>query len=292
LRTYIGLALPIMLGVSLATLDEWYDRYFGALLATGTVATLGFARKLMLVPVAVVGQAIAAAALPTLARLWAAGRLEELDDTLLRTLRAALSLSIVAAAAVWVLALPLVDFVYLHGRFTAQDAEKVATLLAVMAFGVPGWITQQVAVRGFYAREEMWRPMLLGTGIAVAAVPLYLSLGRRHGALGLALAGAIAMSTNALLTLAWVRIRHGGPSLVAIAVSGARALPVAAAAAAAGWSAQQWVWEGAPSVLQLAIAGGAYACVAGAAVLAIGDDTLKALVRGALVRVGRVARRQ
>ena len=58
-----------MLGLSLAAVDEWYDRWFGGLLAAGTVAQLAYARRLMQLPVAVVGQAIATAALPTLSRL-------------------------------------------------------------------------------------------------------------------------------------------------------------------------------------------------------------------------------
>ena len=75
---YLVIAAPLMLGQTLLTVDEWYGRWFGALLGPGTVAHLGYARRLMLVPVAVVGQAIAAAALPTLSRLWAEERLDEL----------------------------------------------------------------------------------------------------------------------------------------------------------------------------------------------------------------------
>ena len=50
-----------MLGLSLATVDEWYERWFGGLLETGTVAHLAYARKLMMAPVAIVGQAVGAA---------------------------------------------------------------------------------------------------------------------------------------------------------------------------------------------------------------------------------------
>ena len=70
---YLVIAAPLMLGISLTTTDEWYDRWFGALLASGTIAHLTYARRLMQLPVAVVGQAIATAALPTLSRLWSAG---------------------------------------------------------------------------------------------------------------------------------------------------------------------------------------------------------------------------
>ena len=71
---YLLVAAPLMFGQSLLTVDEWYQRWFGALLGAGAVSYLSYARRLMQVPVAVVGQAIAAAALPTLSRLFAEGK--------------------------------------------------------------------------------------------------------------------------------------------------------------------------------------------------------------------------
>ena len=43
---YLWRAAPLILGISLLTVDEWYDKWFGALLATGTVAQIGYARML------------------------------------------------------------------------------------------------------------------------------------------------------------------------------------------------------------------------------------------------------
>ncbi|MEZ4290926.1 MAG: hypothetical protein R3E53_10525 [Myxococcota bacterium] len=48
---------------------------------------------------------------------------------------------------------------------------------------------QQVAVRGFYARGEMWRAMTLSTVVALAAFPVYLQAGRSGGIDGLATPG-------------------------------------------------------------------------------------------------------
>lgn len=287
LRSYLLLALPIMLGASLGTVDEWYEKWFGGLLAAGTIAILSFARKLMLVPVAVIGQAVATAALPALSRLWSEGRESELNEMLLRTLAASLSLSILASAALWALARPLVDFVYLHGAFSAEAAGQAASLLAIMAFGIPGWITQQVAVRAFYARKEMWRPMLLGTAVALSAVPLYLGLGRAQGAAGLALAGAIAMTVNAVITVAWVRLRHGGPPVGVLATAGVRAVPVALIGAVAAWAVQDFWGRTGPALVQLAIAAAAFGGAGLAAIFAVGDETLRGLLRAASSRVAR-----
>ena len=90
----------------------------------------------------------------------------------------------------------LVRFVYEHGRFTPADTEIVVALLRVMSFAVPGWILQQIAVRAFFARGDTWRPMLLATAVALLAIPLYLALGSRFGAAGVAAAGVIAISGN------------------------------------------------------------------------------------------------
>jgi len=295
-RTYLWIAAPLMLGLSLTTVDEWYDRWLGGLLGPGSVACLGFARRLMMAPVGVIGQAIAAAALPTLTRLWNQGKREELDRTLLATLQASVSLAVLAGAACWLLAEPMVEFLFQHGRFSADDAVKVASILAVLSFAVPGWVTQQVAVRAFYAREETWRAMLLGTALALAAIPIYLALTRRYGILGLAAAGVIAMTANALVTLIWSRVRYGAPRLGAFFGTFARSLGIAAVAtAAARWLAPQLVPQAASGQLgalwQLLAGGGVLLAIAGLGVLLFGDAAMRgfgvqllARVRGRLVR--------
>jgi putative peptidoglycan lipid II flippase len=278
LRRYLLIAAPLMLGLSLLTVDEWYERWFGALLEPGTVARLGYARQLMLAPVAVAGQAIATAALPTLSRLWSEKRIDELNETLLNTLRAGFCLAALGGAALFALAEPLVRFVYEHGRFTPADTEVVVALLRVMSFAVPGWILQQIAVRAFFARGDTWRPMLLATAVALLAIPLYLALGPRFGAEGLAAAGVIAMTGNAVLTLAYARRRHGAPRLIALANTALRALLIAAIAAlAAALVIETWMTD-AVSVLQLAVGGLAFGIVALLGAWLIGDPPIREAV--------------
>jgi putative peptidoglycan lipid II flippase len=184
----------------------------------------------MLVPVAVVGQAVATAALPALSQLFSEGKSRELDRVLLATLRGALALACLGAAAAVALAEPIVTLVFERGRFGPEETARVAAVLRVLALAVPAWVVQQIAVRGFYARGDTWRPMILGTAVALAVVPLYLALGPRFGAEGLAAAGVIGMSLNTVASLVLLRRQHGGPPLAPLAVSLARNLTVAAAA--------------------------------------------------------------
>jgi putative peptidoglycan lipid II flippase len=284
---YLWVAAPLMLGLSLLTVDEWYDRIFGDALAEGSIAHLAYARKLMLLPVAVVGQAIATAALPTLSRLWAEGRRDELERTLLETLQVGLGLALLAGGACLILAFPAVQLVYERGEFTRLDSIVTASLLAVFAFAVPAWITQQIAVRAFYARGDTWRPMLLATAVAVAAFPLYQRSGDALGAEGLALAGVMAMGANALLTLGLARALHGGPALWRLLLSFARGFVVTWAAAMAAQLVLLWRALSGSVLVDLLLAALAYGAVALAGALLIGDAPLRRFLRR---RIGRLMR--
>ncbi|MEZ4218349.1 MAG: murein biosynthesis integral membrane protein MurJ [Myxococcota bacterium] len=297
-RTYAWIALPLMLGLSLTTVDEWYEKLFGQALAVGTVAVLGFARKLVQAPIAIVGQAIGVAALPTLTRLWSEGRTDELERVLSGALRAAIGLGALSAAFVFAFAAPVVTVLYQHGAFSAEAAARTGRVLAVMSFAIVGWIAQQVAVRAFYAREEMWRAMALGTAIVVAVVPLYVFAGGAYGAEGLAAAGAVAMVVNAVATLAWARARFGGPRLGPLARSLARSAVVAAAAAAAGRAAGGAAVgalgaEGrAAAIAELVAGGAAFAAAAAIGLAAVGDAETRATAQRLAGRAARLARRR
>lgn len=295
-RAYLMLAAPLALGASLLTVDEWYDRWFGARLGEGTIATLRYARQLMLIPVALVGQAVATAALPTLSRYVAEGRRAELDRMVNRSLQASLALGVLLGAALFAVAGPAVAFVYVRGAFTPADAAPVVEALRVFACAVPGWIVQTLAVRPFYARGEMWRPMLLATVVSLAALPLYAALGPRLGATGLALAGTLSISLSALVTVAFARRWHGAPGLGALFGTFLRTLAAAAPAASAAWLASERVATHAGagtlgSVLALAAAGLVFAALGLPLVWGLGDastrDALAGLARRLRRRRGR-----
>jgi len=224
---YLGVAAPLMLGLSMLTADEWFEKWFGASLGAGSIAQLGYARMLALLPVGVVGQALATAALPLLSRLWSEGRIDELNAAVLGTLRVGLGLSLLAAGALFALSEPAVQLLYQRGRFLAADTQAVAALLRIFAVAVPASVLQQIAVRPFYARNDTWRPMLLSTAIALLSLPLYAGLRDAWGVAGLAWAGVLAMSVNAVATLLLARWLHGAPAPLALLETGGRALLVA-----------------------------------------------------------------
>jgi putative peptidoglycan lipid II flippase len=285
---YLLLAAPLMFGQTLLTVDEWYQRWFGALLGTGAVSHLSYARRLMQVPVAVVGQAIAAAALPTLSRLFAEGKRSELNRLVLRTLQASLALAVLAGGGCFALARPLVRLVYQRGAFGGGDTDQVAAILALLCFAVPAWVTQQIIARAFYARADTWRPMLLGTVVALASIPLYLALGRDDGVRGLAIASAVGMTISALATLVWARWLHGAPALARLLETSLRALIVAVpATVVVSWLVGATPPSTSAALVALGIGVALFAGLSAGGIALVGDEPMRELLRRVTRRVRR-----
>jgi putative peptidoglycan lipid II flippase len=230
-REYLILALPLMLGQSIAVLDEQFVRWFGQV-EEGATAALSFARQLNMVPVGVIAQAAGVAAFPFLARLAASGDEEGLNRTTVRAARNTLFVAAAATAALVVLAAPMVRLLYQHGEFAAEDAELVTSLLVLYAFSIPAWGLHQILSRHFYAKRRMWTVVLIGTVGTIVAIPVWLGLYGTMGVEGFALASTLVMSAYALALLVawgldagWEPVRLLLPSLLrSLLAAGAAAL--------------------------------------------------------------------
>jgi putative peptidoglycan lipid II flippase len=96
---------------------------------------------------------------------------------------------------------------FLSHRFSTADAEATGLILAFLSLGLAGWAAQTVISRGFYALGSTWLPTTVGTAVAFCAVPLYVLLRREYGAIGLAIASAVAILVYVLL-LGWLQYRR------------------------------------------------------------------------------------
>lgn len=194
LANYYYIALPLMVGVSLTTVDEWIGRYFASGLDAGSISWLNNARRLMLFPIALIGQAIGQAALPWLSQLASEGKEDDLFHELSKAVSSTGLLSSAVAAGLASLATIAVAFVYGYGAYTPKDVVETGALLALLCLAIPAWSMQAVVARAFYARSHTWSPMIASTLAVVIAVPIYSHFSARFGVDGIAMATGLAMS--------------------------------------------------------------------------------------------------
>jgi putative peptidoglycan lipid II flippase len=239
LRAYFARSLPIMLGFSIVVVDDWYLRHHGSLLGTGTLTILNDAKTLMRVPMGVFGLAAGMAAFPTLARLAAQGRHAEMHETLVATTRKVLLLALAAEVLLTVSGTEIATLVYGRRRMTPEQLREIGTCLAWISIGLGAWSAQTLLARGFYALGNTWLPAVLGTAVAVAALPLY-ALGRTQlGAPGLAVASSAAiLAYTVALAFLFERATAGAGARAGWGDWLARAAAAMVAALLAGWSVQ------------------------------------------------------
>jgi putative peptidoglycan lipid II flippase len=273
---WVKLSLPLMIGVSVVTADDWILRFF-ADEETGAITRLTYAKRLVAVPIAVAGQAIGQASMPFFARLFNEGKRDELADTIARTLRGAGVVAALVAAWMIALAVPIIDVLFRRGQFTAADVGPTAIYTAVFAAAVPLWALQGIAARAFYAARNTMTPMIAGTAITLATLPIYAVLYRAAGPVGLCVASGVAIlghTAGLLLLVPRILPELRGALPPALRGLGA-ALVLAIAAGVATWAAA----AGATAVLPLrghlgALAAGAAGTIAFAAVVALGSGPL------------------
>ncbi len=201
-REWVRLSVPLMLGVSLVTADDWILRHYAAS-GVGDIARLNYAKRLFAVPIAVLGQATGQASLPFFARLFNEKKLKEFATTVNDSVYRVSAASFLATGWMMAAAFPLIDLVYRRGRFLASDTQTTAIYFFWFSLSLALWSAQGLYARAFYAAGDTLTPMVAVTVITSASLPIYSLLFQRYGVVGLAFASDIGIGAN-LLALAWL----------------------------------------------------------------------------------------
>jgi putative peptidoglycan lipid II flippase len=189
-RGYIRLALPVMIGQSIVVLDSILWTWQGSHLAEGTVSSLTYANRLLNVPAGIFGLAAGAGAYPTLVRLHDEKRPGEAYALLTQAAKTTLLLALLSQAMLTVVGEDAVRAVW---GFDDAHAEAIGLYVSVFAVALGAWSLHPLLSRGFYARGDTWTPTLIGTGVTILVVPLYVAARHAWGAAGLAAASSTAL---------------------------------------------------------------------------------------------------
>src|SRR6516162_7621652 len=185
-REWVRLSIPLMLGVSLVTADDWILRYFASS-GIGDIARLNYAKRLLAVPIAVLGQATGQASLPFFARLFGEKRLREFADTVNGSVYRVSAASFLASAWMMAAALPLIDLVYRRGHFIFSDSTRTALYFFVFSVSLAFWSAQGLYARAFYAAGDTLTPMMACTLVTIASLVVYRALFHALSVTGLAI---------------------------------------------------------------------------------------------------------
>ena len=260
---------------------------------TGAVSWLGYAFRVMYLPIGLFGVSIAAATLPVVSRHAAREELDGIRDAVSRALRLMLVVNVPATVGLVALGAPIVELIFERGSFTPEDTAATAAALLFYAPGLAGYSAVRIAVPCFYALGSSITPTTISMAAVTLNVVLNLVLVEFMGYRGLALGASIAALANAVTLLAVLRRRLHGLDLPRVLLAFAKIAVASTAMGAAAWMTHEALleaWRGAELVTRLgrvstSIAAGVAVLAATALPLRIRE--LEQIGRQMLARLGR-----
>ena len=255
LREILLLMGPGMLGLAAVQVNLLVNLLLATSQGEGAISWLGYAFRLMYMPIGLFGLSIATAVLPTLSTDAAREDLGAMRATLSRALRLMLVLNVPATVGLVVLRVPIVSLLFERGSFTAWDTAATATALMFYAPGLVGYSTVKIAVPSFYAIHDSRTPVLVSAVTVALNVVINVTMVRVLGYRGLALGTAASAIFNAGALLWMLRRRLGGIDGHRVSVAFFKVLAASLVMGAAAWGAERWlaqVLPGSSTLVQLA----------------------------------------
>ena len=162
---------PAVLGVAAVQVNLLTNTFF-ITSDSGWLTWISRAYRVMHLPLGIFGVAISTVALPQLARLVAAGEMENFRNAVSYALRLMLVLTIPAGIGLMVLSESICRLLYEWGVTIEEDTIETAGLLFVYAFGLCGFSTLKIVTDGFYAHKDIRAPVI----VSICAVVLNICL--------------------------------------------------------------------------------------------------------------------
>ncbi len=188
---YVKMMIPMSLGVGSMFAFELVIRSFGGMFESSGISSLNYAYRVMYTLVAVFGFSVGVSSYPDMARLVKEGKFSDLNNQIWSSLSRMFCILVPAVITVWALSFPIVRILFERGAFVRETTEYVAKLLHWYLPASLGLCLQAVLVRAFYAKEKMWTPTLINTGIFLLTVPAYLFLADDFGIYVVPIIGAV-----------------------------------------------------------------------------------------------------
>lgn len=228
---------PAAFAASAGQINALVSIVLASYLETGSRAWLYYADRLMQLPIGIVAIALGTVLLPNLSRLHATGASERFSATLDWGMRTALLIGVPAAAALALLAEPLVATIFLHGEMRAVDARMTALALQVFAAGLVPLIVVKIAQPGYFARQDTATPFKFAVTGVVVNIIVCLATFRWLGHVGLAAALSIAAFVNTGLLVTGLALGGHYRGSVRLVRSSAATVAATAAMCSALWYA-------------------------------------------------------
>lgn len=191
--------LPALFGVSVSQINLLIDTMIASLLISGSITWLYYSDRLLELPLALIGIALATVALAKLSNHFANQDSEKFTQTINHALKLGLILGAPACFGLLFLAEPLMITLFHYDAFSVNDAHQASLSLIAYGSGLMAFILVKILAPVFLSRGDTKTPVKVGVVAMLSNVVLNAILAYFYSHVGLAIATSISAVINAAL---------------------------------------------------------------------------------------------
>ncbi|MCH9745466.1 MAG: murein biosynthesis integral membrane protein MurJ [Proteobacteria bacterium] len=191
--------LPALFGVSVSQINLLIDTMIASVLVSGSVSWLYYSDRLLELPLALIGIALATVALAKLSKHYANKDTKKFIQTIDYALKIGLILGLPACAGLVLLAEPLMITLFQYDQFTIFAAYQSSLSLMAYGSGLMAFIMVKILAPVFLARGDTKTPVKAGVVAMLSNVVLNIILGYYYDHVGLAVATSVSALINGLI---------------------------------------------------------------------------------------------
>ena len=199
MKKVFRLMLPVMVSTWVLPINQMIHSKFGSRLFDGSgVSAVELAYSLFTVIAGVFVLSVTNYIFPKLSRQNADNDAEGFKKTISASMHSCMYIVLPMTAGMFVMARPIVDFIYGGGEFDAFSVDITARALRFMSLGMVGYAAQAILSRVFFAEKNGKTPLLAGMGAIVVSVALCVLLTDVLDVAGIAIASSISFIVNGI----------------------------------------------------------------------------------------------
>ncbi|MBI3291438.1 MAG: murein biosynthesis integral membrane protein MurJ [Elusimicrobia bacterium] len=191
------LMTPAIFGLSVDQINAFFGTICASFLREGSMTALYYSNRVMQLPLALFGIAMASVSLPAMSASVARADRARLKETINASLRLSLFFIVPAMIGLLTLGSPILEMLFERGRFTHEATRLTNQALAAFALGLVAYSAVKVLANAFNAQQETRIPVRIAMGCVGLDIVLTLSLMGPFGVGGVAFATAAAAWVNA-----------------------------------------------------------------------------------------------
>ncbi|MDD5101760.1 MAG: murein biosynthesis integral membrane protein MurJ [Endomicrobiaceae bacterium] len=223
-KKIIFLMIPSVIGISVDQINTFVDTICASFLGDGSITALYYSNRLMQLPLAIFGLAMATVSLPLMSKAVAQNNIEEMKQTLNFSIRFSIIALLPATVGLMVIGLPVIQVLFERGKFDNFASLLTNQALFYYVLGLPAYAISKVLANTFFSFQDTKTPVKIAFVVMFIHVILCVILMRTHGVGGLAFATAICAYINVLMLSHKLRVRIGKMGIKKIIASSIKGL--------------------------------------------------------------------